>query len=102
MRSVGMPALPEGAVVFWDDEASVVASLESIIRTAENCYRCDEVASASSGRSRRDAEEDFGTGQHGGNADEEEEEFVVTDIVNCTVDVGKKKVDGVEETGADR
>ena len=41
--------------------------------------------------------EDFG-----GSADKEEEEFVVIDVVDSRFDVGKKKVDEVEETGADR
>ena len=38
----------------------------------------------------------------GGSADKEQEEIAVTDAVDSTVDLGKEKVDGVEETGADR
>ena len=32
----------------------------------------------------------------GGSADKEEEEFVVTDVVDSAMDVGKEKVDYVE------
>ena len=42
------------------------------------------------------------TEDFGGNADKEEEEFVVTDVVASTRVVSKRKVDEVEETGADR
>ena len=38
----------------------------------------------------------------GGSADKEEEEVVVTDVVDSTVDMGKENVDDVEETGTDR
>ena len=34
-----------------------------------------------------------------GNADKEEEEFVDSDVVDIIVDVGRMKVDEVEETG---
>ena len=38
----------------------------------------------------------------GGNADKQQEEVVVTDVVYIIVDVGKVKVDEVEESGADK
>ena len=38
----------------------------------------------------------------GDSADKEEEEVVATVAVDSRVDVGKEKVDDVEETGADR
>ena len=37
-----------------------------------------------------------------GSADKEEEDVVVTDVVDSRVDVGTEEVDDVEETGADR
>ena len=38
----------------------------------------------------------------GGNDDKQKEEFVVADVVDIIVNVGKVKVDEVEGTGADR
>ena len=78
------------------------------MRTAHNCCRCDEVATTSSGGSGRDAEADFwalkvalgSMEDFGGSADKEEEEFVVTDFVDSTVDVDKVNVDDVEESPA--
>ena len=38
----------------------------------------------------------------GGRADKEDEEAVLTDVVDGTLDVGKEKVNDVKKTGADR
>ena len=97
----------EGIVVVWDDEA---CKSRVNLRTVENCCRYGEVATASSGRSGRDADEDCGAlkvaldsmEDIGGNVDEEEAEFVAADVVGILVDVGNVKVDEGEETGADR
>ena len=78
-------------------------------RFVKNCSRSEDVATASSAKSGRSTDEDCGALKKtlGSLEDfsgkiEEEEEFVVADVVDITVDVGNVNVDEFEETGVDR
>ena len=94
----------EEVAVIWDDEAFLL-QVASQFTDCRNFLQMRRSCNNISGRSGRDAYEDCGALKValgsmeviGGNV-EAEEEFVVADVVDIIVDVGRVKVYEVEET----